>query len=136
MGLGTALNTGSGATTYLQATTLLSPAGSALGCGNRHRPAWASNRSSLGYNTAWGTTCTLDAVGDQPNVNPARPATANPDTQHVPTSPLVDAIPVGAVGCGSTTGPDRLGTARPVDGNGDGTAACDIGDLERPTPAP
>jgi hypothetical protein len=47
-------------------------------------------------------------------------------------SALVDAIPVGAPGCGGDAPLDVFGGVRPADGDGDGTAACDIGPVERP----
>ena len=47
-----------------------------------------------------------------------------------PTSPLVDAIPVGAEGCGADA-VDVYGHPRGVDGNGDGVGGCDIGAVER-----
>jgi len=46
-----------------------------------------------------------------------------------PTSPLVDAIPLGDTGCdGSQV--DLYGTPRGNDGDGDGVPGCDIGALE------
>jgi hypothetical protein len=48
------------------------------------------------------------------------------------SSPLVDPIPPGTNGCGTTEIDDLLGAPRPVDGNGDLSAACDIGPIERP----
>lgn len=77
---------------------------------------------SLGYTTAWGTSCGLVGVGDQEGVNPYE----GPQ----PGSPLLDAIPVGVDGCGEVPQLDRLGVSRPIDGDGDGVAACDIGAVE------
>jgi hypothetical protein len=47
-----------------------------------------------------------------------------------PASPLVDAIPLGEAGCG-TSAVDLFGNPRGVDGDGDGTGGCDIGAVER-----
>jgi hypothetical protein len=46
------------------------------------------------------------------------------------TSPAVDAIPTETNGCGTSVTADQRGTARPQDGNGDSTSACDIGSFE------
>lgn len=51
------------------------------------------------------------------------------------TSPIVDAVPLGAAGCDGT-GVDLFGNPRGVDGDGDGVGGCDIGALERPVPDP
>jgi CSLREA domain-containing protein len=42
----------------------------------------------------------------------------------------VDWIPIGNAGCGTTFTDDQRGYARPVNSNGAGTAACDIGAYE------
>jgi hypothetical protein len=47
-----------------------------------------------------------------------------------PTSPLVDAIPVGDGACDAGA-VDVYGRPRGVDGNGDGVGGCDIGAVER-----
>ncbi len=49
-------------------------------------------------------------------------------------SPLIDAVPVGTLGCGTEVLDDLAGVARPQDGDGDTVAACDIGARERATP--
>lgn len=46
------------------------------------------------------------------------------------SSPLVDAVPVGAAGC-EVTAIDFFGAPRGVDGDGDGIGGCDIGAVER-----
>ena len=84
---------------------------------------------SLGWNTAWDTSCGLSATGDVSSTNPY-PDTFGDDP--VPGGVLVDAIPHGSNGCGTEIVTDERGRARPQDGDGDGSAACDIGALERP----
>ncbi|MCC5951401.1 MAG: CSLREA domain-containing protein [Acidimicrobiia bacterium] len=92
---------------------------------------------SVGYNSDIDGTCELAAAGDQP----AEPVAftvdvSGPVTYDLPpTSPLVDAIPVGVNGCGTGVTDDLHGTPRPLDGNGDGVAGCDIGAREL-APAP
>lgn len=91
---------------------------------------------SLGYNSDSDGTCALAAPGDQPAapplfaINLTQPVTYDLDA----TSPLVDAIPPGVNGCGTTVTDDLSGSPRPTDGNGDGTPGCDIGARERPAP--
>ena len=48
-----------------------------------------------------------------------------------PTSPLVDAVPLGHPAC-DTASADLFGTPRGIDGDGDGVGGCDIGAIERP----
>jgi hypothetical protein len=50
-------------------------------------------------------------------------------------SPALDAIPTSTNGCGITFTTDQRGADRPLDGNGDLTAACDIGAYEKPKSA-
>lgn len=45
-------------------------------------------------------------------------------------SPAIDKIPNGVNGCGAGLIRDQRGATRPIDGNNDGTAACDIGAYE------
>lgn len=88
--------------------------------------------TSGGYNLTDNTTCTLFTnTGDQTDV-PARlgallvPAGSQlPSNLPGPTSPLVDAVPAGVLGCGTTTRVDGRGTARPLGGS------CDVGAVER-----
>ncbi len=84
----------------------------------------------------------LTATGDQINTDPLLgPLQDNggPTFTQIPTSPLspaVDAIPAdggsktSALGCGTSFSLDQRGQPRPADGNGDSTAACDIGAVE------
>lgn len=120
-----------GGMTGLASTTLLSLPG----------PKWLAGRGiacggtapvSFGYNTAWDASCGFTGPGDLSGVNPYEQVSGFPPA----TSVLVDAVPAGVNGCGTEVVTDRQGRARPVDGNGDDVAACDIGSLERPAPLP
>lgn len=112
--------TGAGAT-YLRSSALLSPV-PPRGLPGGGTACVGTAPVSLGYTTAWGTSCGLVGVGDQEGVNPYE----GPQ----PGSPLLDAIPVGVDGCGEVPQLDLLGASRPIDGDGDGVAACDIGAVE------
>ncbi len=86
---------------------------------------------SLGYNEATDLSCALGAVGDVSGPD----ATIGPSA-YMPDAgdSALDAVPVGAAGCGTTVLHDIRGTGgpRPRDGNGDGTPACDRGMREAP----
>ena len=84
-----------------------------------------------GYNLVQSAnTCLFGATGDQTGIDPQlQPLdTALPMPVHLPAngSPLIDAGDPGS----SCARADALGTTRPLDGNGDGTALCDIGAVE------
>lgn len=87
--------------------------------------------ASQGHNLESGNTCGLvPALGDLIDVDPLLgPLEDNggPTATHLParSSPAIDA---GASICGLAT--DQRGFPRPVDGDGDGTVACDIGAVE------
>jgi len=70
-------------------------------------------------------------LGQDPLLGPLADNGA-PTFTHLPGdgSPLLDAVPPGSAGCGSTVVDDQGGQSRPVDG------ACDIGSVERGTGAP
>jgi hypothetical protein len=102
--------------------------------------------TSLGYNLIGDTTgCTIGStMGDQfgtdarpidPKLGPLSDLGAANGTRVLPLlagSPAIDkADPQLKSQGGTCVSPDQLGTTRPVDGNGDGTAACDIGAYER-----
>jgi CSLREA domain-containing protein len=86
--------------------------------------------TSGGNNVDDGATCALAAAGDQSGVDPMLgPLQDNggPTQTHalLQGSPAIDAGNGGA--CPAA---DQRGVARPTDGNGDGTPACDVGAYE------
>lgn len=92
---------------------------------------------SDGHNLASDFSCNLGSVGDQPNTNPLLgPLAGNdgyPETHALlPGSPAIDAGNPGQPGSGGNTcePTDQRGITRPVDGDGDGNAVCDIGAFE------
>ena len=92
-----------------------------------------------GYNLEDGTTCGFSGTsrsGTDPRFDSDGLQDNGGATSTIAleaTSAAVDAIPSGANGCGTTIVTDQRGTgySRPVDGNGDGVAACDIGAFEQ-----
>lgn len=93
--------------------------------------------ASGGYNLASDASCALSGIDDLEGVAPSISADyaneGDPLTFSVaPGSPVIDAIPTGTGGCGADLVDDIVGAARPVDGDGDAIAACDIGPIERP----
>ncbi|HEX6288136.1 MAG TPA: PA14 domain-containing protein [Herpetosiphonaceae bacterium] len=99
---------------------------------------------SEGYNligNPQGATITGDTSGNLVNVD-ARLGplqdTGGPTLTHalLPGSPAIDAGNPATPGSGGTAceATDQRGVARPQDGNGDGTARCDMGAVEVPRP--
>jgi len=87
--------------------------------------------TSNGNNLDSGETCGFTGTGDLTNTDPLLGALADnggPTLTHalVVGSPAVDAV---ASGC-PPPHTDQRGLGRPVDGDGDGAAACDIGAFE------
>ena len=85
---------------------------------------------SLGHNLSSDDTCDFTGIGDLENTDPLLgPLQDNGGTT------LTHALPFGsaAIDAGDNDGcstADQRGVARPVDGDGDGTAICDIGPYE------
>lgn len=87
---------------------------------------------SLGYNAFNGAGCGLSETGDVGGAAALQPSAVPQLGSRPPV--LVDAVPVGEINCGTFNVVDGMGDPRPADGDGDGTAACDIGATERPAP--
>jgi uncharacterized repeat protein (TIGR01451 family) len=90
----------------------------------------AGTIESGGSNLDSGTTCAFGATGDQSSADPLLGPLADnggPTATHalLSGSPAIDAATNSD--CPAT---DQRGVARPVDGNGDSVAACDIGAFE------
>jgi len=93
--------------------------------------------TSGGHNLDGDGSCSLAAPGDISNADPLLGPLADnggPTATYalLDSSPAVDAGP--ATGCTDRDGApllsDQRGVARPLDGNGDGSATCDLGALE------
>lgn len=101
-------------------------------------PACAGNQPvSLGHNATYDLSCGLTASGDQQGaVIALGGSVVNLVFALTPAvgSPLVDAVPAGVNSCGADVVDDLRGDPRPVDGDGDTIAACDIGAVEIPAP--
>jgi hypothetical protein len=86
--------------------------------------------TSQGHNLVSDETCNLNAASDLEQTDPKLVALADNggDTQTMALQPDSPAVDEGAdAGCPAT---DQRSIARPVDGDDDGTATCDIGAFE------
>lgn len=86
--------------------------------------------TSLGYNLSSDGSCGLNQSGDQPSTDPRLGPLADnggwaPTHSLLPGSPAIDGGDNAQ--CPSL---DARGVARPYDGNGDGSALCDVGAVE------
>jgi CSLREA domain-containing protein len=117
---GSAIALGGGATATLRATVL----------GTGVFQSCAAALASEGDNLDQDGTCLLAGAGDRSGIDPqlgplADNGGATFTREPLPGSPLIDAF--SNANCPGT---DQRGVARPTDGNGDGTAACDVGSVE------
>ncbi len=93
--------------------------------------------SDLGYTVSSDTTCATAATSaatTDPGLVAGGPVDNGGPTPTIALadgSAAIDRVPVGQVGCGTTVTTDQRGSTRPVDGDDDGTAACDPGGFER-----
>lgn len=119
---------GSGTFTLVNTIVALHAGGEDGDCAN----AVASAQGSLDSDNS----CGLNAASNRPNVNPLLgPLASNggPTLTHLP-QPGSPAIDGGSNP--SCQAVDQRNVARPVDGNGDGAATCDIGAVEAGAGAP
>jgi CSLREA domain-containing protein len=87
-----------------------------------------------GNNLERGTSCGFTAPGDLQNTDPLLGPLASDGTLPLlPGSPAIDAGDSTPANCPRH---DERGVARPQDGDGNGTAICDIGAYEKAAPAP
>ncbi len=96
-------------------------------------PNCAATITSLGGNVSDDDSCfSTDAIeGDQANVDPM----LTPRIGGIGHFPLADSPVIDAGDDESCPLVDQLGTGRPIDGDGDSTARCDVGAIEVPEPA-
>lgn len=100
-------------------------------------PSCSGSIASAGYNLDSGRSCGFSGTGDRSGVDPGLELLADNGGQTLtnalaPGSPALDAgDPAGCKAAdGSALANDQRGLRRSVDGNGDGTARCDIGAYE------
>ena len=86
---------------------------------------------SLGFNLEDTNSCLFDAAGDLANTDPLFTAPLFDYGGYTLTVPLSPGSPaIDAANAGSCPGTDQRGFPRPIDGNGDAIATCDIGAFE------
>lgn len=136
---GTAVLSAASATVEILNSTIVNNGGSAIAnyaAITAQNSIFANNGSenclqiitSLGHNIEDSDSCNLAQAGDMVNTNPQLgPLTGSYQQVHMPLegSPAIDGGSNAA--CPAT---DQLGTSRPMDGDDDETAVCDIGAVE------
>jgi CSLREA domain-containing protein len=93
--------------------------------------------SDLGYTVSSDASCATAATSvasTDPGLVAGGPVDNGGPTPTIALadgSTAIDRVPVGQAGCGAPVTADQRGSTRPVDGDDDGTAACDSGSYER-----
>jgi uncharacterized repeat protein (TIGR01451 family) len=107
------------------------------GCSGGSASCPAGRMVSEGYNLEDGDSCDLDQTGDQVDTDPLIVALADngglTETHLIPHSAVSGTVVSPAVDAGddgNCPNNDQRGSIRPADGDGDGTAECDIGAFE------
>ncbi|MBI3941852.1 MAG: DUF11 domain-containing protein [Chloroflexi bacterium] len=96
-------------------------------------PPWhncSGNIASLGHNLSSDSSCNFTATGDITNTNPLLQPLGNYGGTTLTYAMLPDSPAIDAGENDGCPAKDQRGTARPLDGNGDGQAICDIGAYE------
>jgi CSLREA domain-containing protein len=93
--------------------------------------------TSLGNNTAYDASCNLVGPGDKPNVQPRLGSLGlNAGGKTFTMVPLADSPAIDAGNNAACLAPDQIGQTRIRDGDGNGSAVCDIGAFEVQNPYP
>ena len=87
---------------------------------------------SRGYNLESANTCGFTATGDRPNANPLLGPLQNNGGSTLTHAPRFGSPTMDAANNATCPATDQRGVARPIDGNHDGSAVCDIGAYEAP----
>jgi CSLREA domain-containing protein len=96
--------------------------------------ACSGSLTSLGHNLDDDGTCGLSAVGDLSAVPPSLGALSARDSRTPTHALLAGSAAIDAGTNSGCPGEDQRGEVRPVDGDQDSQAACDIGAYERNAP--
>ena len=98
------------------------------GCSDAWSTVWLE---SLGHNLSRGRRCTLDGPGDLSQTDPKLAWLADNGGPTPTLAPLDDSPVIDSADAAWCASEDQRGVTRPVDGDGDGTARCDRGAVER-----
>ena len=102
-----------------------------------YRLGVVSNLQSQGGNLVGGGNCPFDQASDQTSVDPLLGPLADNGGVTRTHALLVDSPAIDNGEDAACLTEDQRGETRPLDGDGDGTAACDSGAVEfRPAPVP